>query len=126
MWESLFSAAHNGHPAQFVGLENYRALLDDDTFMLSLRNNLLYAAVTIPLAVGLALLMALAVNRRLRGTALDPRRLFHSFAAADGSHCQSVAVFLYPAVRVAESVTGHVFAACRQLAGGSRHLRSIA
>lgn len=70
MWESLFSAARNGHPARFVGLDNYAALLDDDIFMLSLRNNLLYAAVTIPLAVGLALLMALAVNRRLRGSAL--------------------------------------------------------
>ena len=70
VWESLFSAARGGHPAQFVGLDNYRALLDDDIFMLSLRNNLLYAAVTIPLAVALALLMALAVNRRLRGNAM--------------------------------------------------------
>ncbi|THD45784.1 sugar ABC transporter permease, partial [Enterobacteriaceae bacterium ML5] len=63
LWESVFSAARNGHPAQFVGLDNYRALLDDDTFLLSLRNNLLYAAITIPLSVVLALLMALAVNR---------------------------------------------------------------
>lgn len=76
MWESLFSAARNGHPARFVGLDNYAALLDDDIFMLSLRNNLLYAAVTIPLAVGLALLMALAVNRRLRGSALTRAAFF--------------------------------------------------
>jgi len=75
VWESVFSAARSGHPAQFVGLDNYRALIDDDTFMLSLRNNLLYAVVTIPLAVGLALMMALAVNRRLRGNAL-PRAAF--------------------------------------------------
>ena len=70
LWQSVFSAARNGHPAQFVGLDNYRALLDDDTFLLSLRNNLLYAVITIPLAVGLALLMALGVNRRVRGNAL--------------------------------------------------------
>lgn len=76
MWESLFSAARNGHPARFVGLDNYAALLDDDIFMLSLRNNLLYAAVTIPLSVGLALLMALAVNRRLRGSALTRAAFF--------------------------------------------------
>lgn len=69
VWESVFSAAQNNRPAHFIGLDNYRALLDDETFILSLRNNLLYAAITIPLAVGLALLMALAVNRRLRGTA---------------------------------------------------------
>ncbi|CAM3414948.1 ABC transporter permease [Rouxiella silvae] len=76
VWESVFSAARSGHPAQFVGLENYRELLDDDTFMLSLRNNLLYAVVTIPLAVGLAMMMALAVNRRLRGNALTRAAFF--------------------------------------------------
>lgn len=70
VWESLFSAARNGHPAQFVGLDNYLALLDDDIFIQSLRNNLLYALITIPLAVTLALLMALAVNRQMRATAL--------------------------------------------------------
>lgn len=70
VWESLFSAARNGHPAQFVGLDNYLALLDDDIFIQSLRNNLLYALITIPLAVTLALLMALAVNRQMRVTAL--------------------------------------------------------
>ncbi|EIC85279.1 carbohydrate ABC transporter permease [Serratia sp. M24T3] len=76
VWESLFSAARNGHPAHFIGLDNYRSLLDDDTFILSLRNNLLYAVITIPLAVGLALLMALAVNRRLRGNALTRAAFF--------------------------------------------------
>lgn len=70
VWESLFSAARNGHPAQFVGLDNYLVLLDDDIFIQSLRNNLLYALITIPLAVTLALLMALAVNRQMRATAL--------------------------------------------------------
>ncbi len=76
VWESVFSTARNGHPAQFIGLDNYRALLDDDTFMLSLRNNLLYAAITIPLSVALALLMALAVNRRLRGNAITRAAFF--------------------------------------------------
>ncbi|MBP2168399.1 sn-glycerol 3-phosphate transport system permease protein [Erwinia toletana] len=76
LWQSLFSAAHNGKPANFVGLENYLALLEDDTFMLALRNNLLYALVTIPLAVGLALLMALAVNRGMKGTALARAAFF--------------------------------------------------
>lgn len=76
VWESVFSAARGGHPAQFVGLENYRALLDDDVFILSLRNNLLYAVITIPLSVALALMMALAVNRRLRGNAITRAAFF--------------------------------------------------
>ncbi|WP_217546634.1 carbohydrate ABC transporter permease [Pantoea sp. GbtcB22] len=70
VWESLFSAARNGRPAHFVGLDNYLALLDDDIFIQSLWNNLLYALITIPLAVTLALLMALAVNRHKRANAL--------------------------------------------------------
>ncbi|UVC31143.1 carbohydrate ABC transporter permease [Pantoea sp. SOD02] len=70
VWESLFSAARNGRPAHFVGLDNYLALLDDDIFIQSLLNNLLYALITIPLAVTLALLMALAVNRHMRANAL--------------------------------------------------------
>ncbi|MFT4274087.1 MAG: sugar ABC transporter permease [Pantoea sp.] len=70
LWESVFSAARNGHPAHFVGLDNYLALLDDEVFIQSLWNNLLYAAITIPLAVLLSLMMALAVNRHLRGNAL--------------------------------------------------------
>ncbi|MBY4837075.1 sugar ABC transporter permease [Pantoea sp. DY-15] len=70
VWESLFSAARNGRPAHFVGLDNYLALLDDDIFLQSLWNNLLYALITIPLAVTLALLMALAVNRHMRANAL--------------------------------------------------------
>ncbi|MCW6030124.1 carbohydrate ABC transporter permease [Pantoea sp. JK] len=70
VWESLFSAARNGRPAHFVGLDNYFALLDDDIFIQSLWNNLLYALITIPLAVTLALLMALAVNRHMRANAL--------------------------------------------------------
>ncbi len=76
LWQSLFGAGANGKPARFVGLENYRALLSDETFMLSLHNNLLYAAITIPLAVGLALLMALAVNRRMRAGSLARAAFF--------------------------------------------------
>ncbi|MGC6390006.1 carbohydrate ABC transporter permease [Ewingella sp. S1.OA.A_B6] len=76
VWESVFSAARGGNPAHFVGLDNYRALLDDDTFLLALRNNLLYAVITIPLSVVLALLMALAVNRHLRGNAITRAAFF--------------------------------------------------
>ncbi|WP_392440101.1 sugar ABC transporter permease [Edwardsiella piscicida] len=64
--DSLLSAAPGGGAT----LEHYRALWQDDTFMQSLYNNLRYALLTIPLAVGLAMAMALAVNRRARGSAL--------------------------------------------------------
>jgi sn-glycerol 3-phosphate transport system permease protein len=69
VWSSLHSNAHAGIAGHFVGLDNYRALLSDSSFLKALGNNLLYAVVTIPLAVVLALAMALAVNQHLRANA---------------------------------------------------------
>ena len=49
-------------PPSFVGLENFRELLRDDVFQISLRNSLVFAAIAVPLrvlaALGLALLLA--------------------------------------------------------------------
>jgi sn-glycerol 3-phosphate transport system permease protein len=68
--DSLWSTPRGRRPAQFIGLGHYeRMLLDDPVFMQVLWNNFLYALVTIPLAMGLALLMALWVNERLAGRA---------------------------------------------------------
>ena len=48
-------------------LDNYRDLIDDDVFWQVLRNNLIYAAVTVPVSIILALAMALWVNSKIRG-----------------------------------------------------------
>jgi len=65
--ESLHSTAKGAHPARFVGLDNYRAMAADPVFWRALENNVIYALGTIPLAVALALLMALWVNGKIRG-----------------------------------------------------------
>jgi sn-glycerol 3-phosphate transport system permease protein len=67
LMDSLFATPRGGHPAPFVGLENYTALLDDTVFRQALWNNAIYAAATIPASVVLALMMALAVNGALPG-----------------------------------------------------------
>lgn len=54
---------------QPVGLENYRRLLDDKVFWLSLRHSFTYLLVT-PLIIVLAILLAIVVNRTLRGIGL--------------------------------------------------------
>lgn len=59
-----------GEPAAFVGLDNYRVLMDDPTFWKVARNNLLYALGTVPTSMALALGMALLVNARLPGRGL--------------------------------------------------------
>ncbi len=67
LWHSFGSTPKAARPAVFVGVENYRQLTDDPIFWKSLSNNLWYAAGTIPLSIGLALLMAVWVNGKLAG-----------------------------------------------------------
>ncbi|KQR51807.1 ABC transporter permease [Leifsonia sp. Leaf336] len=55
-------------PAQFVGMDNFVALFTDDTFWASLRNTIIFTVVIVPLQSGLALILALLVNTRTRGT----------------------------------------------------------
>jgi len=67
LWHSFYSTPRGARPATFVGLDNYRALIDDPVFWQALTNNLWYALGTIPLSIALALLMAVWVNERLPG-----------------------------------------------------------
>ena len=67
--DSLLSSPKPHRPQQWVGLENYQVMLEDPIFWRALRNNLWFALGTIPLSIGLALAMALAVNQRLAGRA---------------------------------------------------------
>ncbi|MDQ2779536.1 MAG: sugar ABC transporter permease [Pseudomonadota bacterium] len=67
--ESFQSTPRTGHPAAWVGLENYRVMVADPVFWKAVRNNLWFASATIPLSIGLALVMALWVNERIAGRA---------------------------------------------------------
>jgi sn-glycerol 3-phosphate transport system permease protein len=70
LWQSFHSTPRAGRRSTFIGIDNYRALLDDPIFWQSLSNNLWYAAVTIPASIALALLMASWVNGRVPGRGL--------------------------------------------------------
>jgi sn-glycerol 3-phosphate transport system permease protein len=67
--DSFYSTPKGSRPAVWVGIENYQAMFDDPVFWKAVRNNLLFAGATIPLSIGLALLMALWVNERIAGRA---------------------------------------------------------
>lgn len=69
LWISLhdWSFLSSEHP--FVGLGNYIELLDDGRFWNAVRVTILYTAGTVPLQIGLALAVALALNERLFGRA---------------------------------------------------------
>jgi multiple sugar transport system permease protein len=55
-------------PARFVGVENFITLFGDSVFWASLRNTAYFAVVVVPVQAGLALILALLVNAKVRGT----------------------------------------------------------
>ena len=65
LWSSFFSRGTRRKPAEFVSLENYTDLFADPTFWLVVQNNLFYAAITIPVSIGIALSMALWANSKI-------------------------------------------------------------
>ena len=53
-------------PASFLGLANYRELLGDDVFRVSVRNSLQYVLFAVPLRLVGAVALALLLHRRIR------------------------------------------------------------
>lgn len=53
-------------PSRWVGLGNYRALAKDPQFGAAVRHTLVYAALYVPLTIGLGMTFALMLNRRIR------------------------------------------------------------
>ena len=75
-WVSVSDWNGNGSPfgpnAHFIGLQNYRHLLttpglDQNNFGTSIRNNVYYVALVVPIQTAVALFLAVLVNRRVKG-----------------------------------------------------------
>jgi multiple sugar transport system permease protein len=58
----------SGSPMEWKGLENYRTIVfDDDNFRASIVNTLYLTVIGLPLQMGVALLLAVMLNQRMRG-----------------------------------------------------------
>lgn len=68
IWISFtdFNVIQN-RPNEFVGLQNYVSLLKDKNYLISLRNTVLYAIVTVPGQMAFGLVLACLVNSVRRG-----------------------------------------------------------
>lgn len=55
-------------PARWIGLDNYRRLLGDDMFGVTLKNVIAYTLMYVPLMVMFSLCSAMALNHTMRGT----------------------------------------------------------
>ena len=69
VWAFVLSFEQNDliGPGKWVGLDNYRKLLHDPQFSNSVRNTIVYTLVFVPVCMVGALLVAAALNRRVRG-----------------------------------------------------------
>ena len=67
---SFWNNGSSFRPSRFVGLKNYETMLEDDKLMQVLINSFIYAIGTVPLAITLAIGMALLVNSKLPATGL--------------------------------------------------------
>ncbi|WP_234380653.1 carbohydrate ABC transporter permease [Streptomyces sp. CMB-StM0423] len=105
IWVSLLdwngqSNPFTGGEADFVGLDNYRALLTQDgldrtLFATSLRNNAYYVLLAVPLATSAGLLLALVVNQRLlKGRGLA-RTTFYFPSVTSSIAVATVFLFLF-------------------------------
>ena len=67
-WALLLSLQHNDlvTPSTWVGLDNYRRLLDDPTFRGAVGHTLLYTVAFVPLSIAGGLALALMLDRRVR------------------------------------------------------------
>ncbi len=68
---SFFKMSSYSPTRQFVGLSNYRMIFEDDVFYISLRNNTLYAVISVICQVGFGMLLAIIlegsfIGRKLR------------------------------------------------------------
>lgn len=64
------------HPS-FIGFSNYGRLMEDGIFWKCLMNNMLFAFGTVPLSIGIGLLMAELVNRHLKANGLVKTLFFY-------------------------------------------------
>ena len=60
----------------FVGLKNYINMFHDEYFTVSMKNNLLYTLVTVPGTIVFALLLAVGVNKGIKGSGLFKTMFF--------------------------------------------------
>lgn len=71
-----------GLSTTFVGLRNYRALLDSPEYLGAFKVTVVFSIATVVLALGIALILALAVDRMLRSAAPYTTMLIWPYAVA--------------------------------------------
>ncbi len=82
IYQSFFKTGAFGKGNIFVGLDNYKKLIADDSIWQALINTFKYAIVEVPLSIAIAIVLAVFLNRKMRGRTLFRTIYFLPMVAA--------------------------------------------
>lgn len=106
---------YNGFKWKFVGLKNYIKMFGNSQFRAAFSNNMFYSLTSVPLTILFSLLLALAVNRVLKGSGLFKTLFFFpNLTSMVAVGCVSLMLF--------QPVNGPINQALRILGFAEEHL----
>lgn len=70
VYQSFFKTGAFGRGDIFVGIENYQRLIKDEAVWQALFNTLKYAVVEVPFSIVIAIVLAVLLNRKMRGRSI--------------------------------------------------------
>ncbi len=82
IWESFFKTGDFGRGNIFIGAENYVRLLKDAEVWQSVINTFKYAIVEVPFSIALSLVLAVLLNRKMKGVSTYRTIFFLPMVAA--------------------------------------------
>ena len=82
IYESFFKAGDFGKGSIFIGIDNYIKMFHDAEVWQALLNTFKYAVVEVPFSIAIALVLAVFLNRRMRGRAAYRTIFFLPMVAA--------------------------------------------
>lgn len=104
--KSFFLTNSMGVVREFVGLENYQRMLQDPEFLASVKNTFIYALVSVPVSILIALMLALVANRRTRTSSIY-ETMFAITMAMSTSVCAMIFELIYnPSLGILNAALG--------------------
>lgn len=82
IYQSFFKTGDFGKGNIFVGFENYSKVFGDSEVWQSLINTLKYAVVEVPFSIAIALVLAVLLNRKMKGRSVYRTIIFLPMVAA--------------------------------------------
>ena len=109
IFNSFFLVNSMGEIREFVGLENYISVLTNSAFLQTIKNTLIYVVISSPVAIFIALLLAMIANKK---TKMSP--LYETLYAITMAVSMSVAAMIFqlmynPTIGVLNYVLGTHF-----------------